>query len=153
LAAQDPAAAAEYAANAEQYIAGLNALDQRIQAQVATIPEENRKLVTDHDTLGYYADRYGLQVVGMIVPSVSSADSTTARGLAALIDSVKATNARAIFIEELGDPRLAEQISTETGAKVVTGLYTHSLSAPDGPAPTYLQMLEYDTQLIVDALR
>lgn len=149
----DPAGAAIYKANADAYIVKLNALDQRIRQQVIAIPKADRKLVTDHDTLGYFADRYGFEIVGMIVPSFSSVDSTPAKGLAELIDAIKATKTKAVFVEANANPQLADQIAQETGARVFTGLYTHSLSEPNGPAPTYIQMLEYDTQKIVEALK
>lgn len=149
----DPDGAAIYRANADAYIAKLNALDARIKQKVNTIPNSNRKLVTDHDTFGYYADRYGFEIVGMLVPSFSSADTSSAQQVANLIDQIRATGVKAIFLEQGTNPRLAEQIGHETGANIVTGLYTHSLSDADGPAPTYLQMLEYDTQVIVDALK
>lgn len=149
----DPAGAATYQTNADAYITKLRALDAKIQAEVATIPAANRKLVTDHDTFGYYADRYGFEIVGMLVPSFSSADSSTAQQLAQLVNQIKTTGAQAIFIEQSTNPAIADQIARDTGVKVVTGLYTHSLSEPNGPAPTYIQMLEYDTQKIVDALK
>jgi ABC-type Zn uptake system ZnuABC Zn-binding protein ZnuA len=149
----DPAGAELYKRNAAEYITKLNALDAEIKQRVSVIPAANRKLVTDHDTFGYFADRYGFEIVGMIVPSFTTADSSTAQQVAQLIDSIKATKAKAIFIEASTNPALADQIAQDTGATVVTGLYTHSLSEPNGPAPTYLKMLEYDTQKIVDALK
>lgn len=149
----DPAGAELYKQNADAYIVQLNALDEQIKVQVSALPTENRKFVTDHDTFGYFADRYGFEIVGMLVPSFSTADSTTARGLAQLIDSIRRTNAKAIFLEQSTNPQVAKQISQETGVKVITGLYTHSLSDAAGPAPTYLKMMEYDTQQIVDALK
>lgn len=148
----DPAGAATYKANADAYIAKLYALDSKIKNAVNTIPAPKRKLVTDHDTFGYYADRYGFEIVGMLVPSFSTADASTAQQLAALIDQIKATHAQAIFLEQNDNPQVAQQIARDTGIKIVTGLYTHSLSDANGPAPTYLQMLEYDTMLIVNAL-
>lgn len=149
----DPAGAEVYKKNADAYVVRLKALDAQIKTQVSAIPAENRKFVTDHDTFGYYADRYGFEIVGMIVPSFSSADSTTAQGLAQLSDAIKAANAKAIFVEQSTNPQVANQISKETGAKVITGLYTHSLSDAAGPAPNYLKMMEYDTQQIVEALK
>ena len=77
----------------------------------------------------------------------------TAQSLAGLVDSIESTGARAILLEASSNPQVAEQIANETDAKVVTDLYTHSLSGPNGHCATYLQMLEYDTQKIVDALK
>lgn len=149
----DPTGAATYQTNADAYIAKLNALDEKIKQTIGALPPEKRKLVTDHDTLGYYADRYGFEIVGALTPSFSSAESGSAKQLAALVDQIRANDVKAIFLEQGVNPQLAEQIGRETGARIVTGLYTHSLSDATGPAPTYLQMMEYDTQLIVDALR
>ena len=153
LSQADPAGASVYQANAEAYIAKLNALDAKIQKAVNAIPAERRKLVTDHDTMGYFADRYGFEIVGMLIPSFSTADASTAQQLAALVTVIKTSGAPAIFLEASDNPQMAQQIAQETGVRVVTGLYTHSLSEAGGPAATYLQMLEHDTQIIVDALK
>lgn len=153
LSQADPAGASTYAANADAYIAQLKTLDQNIAAQVSVLPAERRVLVTDHDTLGYYADRYGFRIVGMIVPSISTGASPSAQQVAQLIQQIKATQAKAIFLETSTNPQLAQQIAQETGVKVVTGLHTHSLTEPNGPAPTYIEMMKYNTRLIVDALK
>lgn len=149
----DPDGAQVYHANAEAYIAKLQALDNKIRQQVSVIPTNQRKLVTDHDTFGYFADRYGFEIVGMLIPSLSTADTANAQQLADVYDRIKASGAKAIFVEQGANPQLAEQVARDTGVKVIIGLYTHSLSAPDGPAPTYLQMLEYDVLTIVNALK
>lgn len=149
----DPEGAAVYRANADAYIAKLDVLDAKIKKTLGAIPEDRRKLVTEHDTFGYYADRYGFEIVGMVIPGFSSADTSSAQQVAALIDRIRGTGAKAIFLEQGTNPRLAEQIGKESGARIVTGLYTHSLGDANGPAPTYLRMLEYDTQVIADALK
>ncbi len=153
LTAIDPAGKEAYAANAAAYIAKLNELDGWIKQQVAQVPEARRLLVTNHESFGYFADRYGFRVVGSIVPSVSSAASPSAQDLARLSDEVKATGAPAVFLETGSNPQLADQLSGETGIKVVTGLLTHSTTTKDGPAPDYLSMMRYDVNAIVDALR
>jgi ABC-type Zn uptake system ZnuABC Zn-binding protein ZnuA len=145
----DPDGAAIYAANAAAYIEQLKALDQWITQQVATLQPERRLLVTNHESLGYFADRYGFTVVGAVIPSVSTDASPTAQQMAALIEQIKATGAPAIFLEMGANPQLAQQIAAETGVRVVTDLYTHSLSAPDGPAPTYIDMMKYNVSQIV----
>lgn len=149
----DPAGKDAYIANAESYIAKLNDLDKWIQAQVEQIPAERRLMVTDHHTFGYFADRYGFAIIGAIVPSFSSGASPSAQELAGLIDQVKRTGVPAIFLESTSSPQLAQQIAAETGVKVVTGLYTHSVTESDGQAPTYLDMMKYNVMLIVDALK
>jgi ABC-type Zn uptake system ZnuABC Zn-binding protein ZnuA len=149
LSQADPDGASVYAANAAAYIEQLKALDQWITQQVATLQPERRMLVTNHESLGYFADRYGFTVVGAVIPSVSTDASPTAQQMAALIEQIKATGAPAIFLEMGANPQLAQQIAAETGVKVVTDLYTHSLSAPDGPAPTYIDMMKYNVSRIV----
>jgi manganese/iron transport system substrate-binding protein len=149
----DPGGATTYEANAAAYIAKLDELDAWIKEQIATIPAQNRKLVMNHASHGYYADRYGLRVVGTVIPSVSTGESPTARQLADLAAAVRESGVKAIFVEIEENPTLAEQIAAETGIKVVTGLLDHSLSEPGGPAPTYIDMMRYDTRLIVEGLR
>ncbi len=153
LSQTDPAGAAVYAANANAYIAKLKELDQFIAEQVRTLPAERRLMVTDHDTFGYFADRYGFRVVGMIVPSISTGASPSAQEIAQLVQQIKATQARAIFLEAGTNPQLAQQIAKETGVKVVTGLQSHSITEQNGPAPTYIEMMKYNLKLIVEALK
>lgn len=149
----DPDGAASYAANAQAYVAKLQELDPWIVAQTQAVPAERRLLVTNHETLGYFADRYGFKIIGAIIPSVSADAAPAAQQLAKLIDQIKATRAPAIFLETGANPELANQVARETGVKVVTGLFTHALSDAGGPAPTYLDMLKYDVRVIVAALK
>jgi ABC-type Zn uptake system ZnuABC Zn-binding protein ZnuA len=149
----DPAGKDAYAANAAAYIAQLQTLDSWIKEQVSQVPPERRLLVTNHESFGYFADRYGFKIVGAIVPSVSTGASPSAGQLAALVDHVKQSGAPAVFLETGANAQLSQQLSQETGIKVVTGLFTHSVTAPDGPAPDYIAMMKYNTQAIVDALK
>ncbi len=153
LSQADPAGAATYAANADGYIEKLKELDGWIAEQVKRIPEKGRLLVTNHESFGYYADRYGFQVIGTILPGVSTGASPSARELARLARRIKATGAKAIFLETGSNPRLAAQIAKEAGIKAVTELYTHSVTEPDGPAPTYIEMMRFNTTAIVSALK
>jgi ABC-type Zn uptake system ZnuABC Zn-binding protein ZnuA len=153
LSQADPAGAAIYTANAQKYIGDLLALDDWIKTQVEKVPQSQRLLVTNHETFGYFADRYGFRVVGAIIPSISSGAAPSAQELAALIDQIRSSRAPAIFLETGTNPQLADQIASETGVKVVTDLYTHSLSAPGGPASTYIDMIKYDVTAIVEALK
>ncbi|TLN19524.1 zinc ABC transporter substrate-binding protein [bacterium] len=149
LAQADPAGAEGYAANAAAYQARLDELDAWIKAQVETIPPERRLLVTNHESFGYFADRYGFTLVGAVVPSVSSSASPTAQDLARLIDQIRQTGAPAIFLESGSNPELADQVAAETGVQVVTGLLTHSF----GPsAEDYIAMMKWNVGLIVKAL-
>ncbi len=153
LSQADPDGAALYAANAERYIAQLKELDGWIVAQVQAVPAERRLLVTNHESFGYYADRYGFQVVGAVIPSVSSGAAPSAQELASLIDHIRETHAPAIFLETGSNTALADQIARETGVKVVTDLYTHSITDAGGAAPDYLEMMRYNTHAIVEALK
>lgn len=149
----DPANSTIYAANADAYIDSLNELDGWIKQQVADIPPAKRLLVTNHESFGYFADRYGFDVVGTIMPSVSTQASPSAQQLVRLIDIIKQTGTRAIFLETGSSPQLANQVAAETGVKVVTELYSHSVTEADGPAPTYLDMMRANTRSIVEALK
>ena len=123
------------------------------QAAGAAGAEARRLLVTNHESFGYFADRYGFRVVGTVIPSVSTDASPSAQELARLVDRLKATGAPAIFLETGANPQLADQLAGETGIKVVTDLFTHSVTAPDGPATDYLSMMRYNVNAIVSALR
>jgi manganese/iron transport system substrate-binding protein len=147
----DPAGEEIYAANAEAYKAELMELDAYIEELVAAIPTENRLLVTDHDSLGYFADRYGFRVVGAVIPSVTTGASPSARELAQLTDTIQETGARAIFSDVASNTQIAEQLAADVGIPFVS-LYTHSLTEPDGDAPTYIEMMRYNARAIVAAL-
>jgi len=148
----DPAGEKTYGANADAYIKQLRDLDSWIADQVAAIPAEKRLLVTNHESLGYFADRYGFRVVGVVIPSVSSEALATAPQLALLVDGLKKAGAPAVFLELGGNTRLARQVAQEAGIRVVTELYSHSLTDSTGPAPTYLDMMRYNVKTIVEAL-
>lgn len=150
LSEADPDGAAAYAANATAYIAQLQELDQWITSQVQQVPPERRLLVTNHESFGYYADRYGFRVIGTLIPSVSSLASPSAQQLAQLVDQIRATGAPAIFLESGTNPQLAQQVAQEAGVRLVTGLYTHT---PGPDAPTYIGMIRYNTSKIVEALK
>lgn len=153
LIAADPAGKETYTQNAEAYIGQLQELDAWIKIQVETIPPENRLLVTNHESLGYFADRYGFTIIGTVVPSVTSGSSPSAQELASLISQVKTHRVKAIFLETGSNPQLANQISSETGVKVVSDIYTHSITDKNGPASTYILMMKANVTAIVEALR
>ncbi len=149
----DPEGAESYAANAQAYIRQLRELDRWIAEQVKQVPPEQRLLVTNHESLGYFADRYGFSIVGAVIPSFSTGASPSAQQMAQLIDHIRQSRVKAIFLETGANPQLAQQVARETGVKVVTQLYTHSVTAPGGDAPTYIDMMRHDTRRIVDALK
>ena len=153
LSKADPEGAATYQDNAGAYIAKLRELDRWITDRAQEVPEANRLLVTNHESFGYFADRYGFKIIGTLLPSVSTGSSPSAQQLAQLIDHITATGAKAIFLETGTNPQLAEQVAKETGSQVVTNLYSHSITEAGGPAPTYIDMMKFNTNAIVDALK
>lgn len=148
----DAEGAETYKANADAYIAQLIDLDAWIVEQVNTIPAERRLLVTNHDVFGYFAERYGFEIVDTIIASLSSVAEASAQDLAAVIDEIKASGAPAIFLGEVENADLANQIAAETGVKVVDDLYLESLTA-GAPAATYIDMLKHNVTRIVDGLK
>ena len=148
----DPAGEAVYKSNADAYIENLKTLDAWIVGQVNEIPAEKRLLVTNHEAFGYFAERYGLAVVGTVIESFSSEASPSARQLAALIDQIKSSQAPAIFLDASDNTALAQQIADETGVKVITDLHLESLTN-GAPAATYIDMMEYNVTQIVNALK
>lgn len=149
----DPDGAADYAKNADAYIAKLQELDRWIRTQLESVPPERRLLVTNHESFGYFADRYGLKVVGAIIPSASTSAAPSAQQLAGLIETIRSSGAPAIFLETGTNQQLANQLAAETGIQVVVGLQTHSLTRPDGSAGDYISMMRYNTEMIVQALK
>ena len=152
LSRADPAGAAGYRTNTDDYIADLRELDGWIKGQVDQIPPEKRLLVTNHDALSYFAEDYGFKVVGAVTPGVSAEASPSAKQMADLIQTIKTSGAPAIFLDISENQELANQIASDSGARVVTDLYVETLSSSDGPAPTYIQMMMYDVSIIVNAL-
>lgn len=150
LARIDPEGEATYRANAKNYAEALRELDVWISEQVATIPPARRLLVTNHESLGRFANRYGFEIVGTIFPNLTGEGSPSARQLSRLIDSIRSAGAPAVFLETGSNTALAEQVAAETGIEVVTDLYTHSLG--EG-ATTYLEMMRWNVNKIVGALR
>jgi ABC-type Zn uptake system ZnuABC Zn-binding protein ZnuA len=150
----DPAHAGQFKANAAEYENKLNALDQYIMQQIASIPEANRKFVSNHDAFGYYVDRYGLTFVGSVIPSMDSSYEPSAQELAKLEVAIKSQHVKAIFSESSVNPSLADQIARDAGVKVVDGaLYGDSLGPPGSGAETLDGMLKANTDIIVSNLK
>lgn len=148
----DPEGAALYQTNAEKYVAELQALDAWIVEQVAQISAERKLLITNHEALNYFAERYGFTIVGTVLASFSTNASPSAQQMAGLIEQIKATGAPAIFLDAGDNAALAQQIADETGVRVVTDLHLESLT--DGaPAATYIDMMKHNVTQIVNALR
>ena len=148
----DPDNAADYQAKAERYKSELKAMDTWIVEQVATIPPENRVLVTDHLVYGYFAERYGFEQIGAIIPGFSTISSPSAKDLAAIESAIQAHNVKAVFVSESTSPTLVQRVSEDTGVALVR-LYHGSLSEPDGPTATYIDMLRFNVNAMVAALQ
>ncbi len=150
LAAADPAGAETYAANAAAYLAELDALDAEIRAAVAALPDDRRTVVTSHDAFGYFAADYGLTFVAP--QGVSTEAEASAQDVAALITQIREAGIAAVFVENIADRRLLDQIAAETGAVIGGTLYSDALSAADGPAATYLDMMRHNLGQLTGAL-
>lgn len=151
LSTLDPARALEYAAAAEEYTATLTDLDQELRARVETLPQARRKLVSDHAEFGYFARAYGFELIGAVVPALSTMAAPSAQELAGLQDQIRATGVPAIFVSSTVNPQMAAQLAHDLGIQVVT-LYTASLSAPEGGASTYVDLMRAMMESIVTAL-
>jgi zinc/manganese transport system substrate-binding protein len=150
LAAADPGNAAVYRRNAAAYATRLDALDAELRASLARLPPERRRIVTSHDAFGYLAEAYGLEFLAP--QGVSTAAEASAGDVSALIRQVRDERITAVFVENVADPRLLEQVTRETGAEIGGTLYSDALSAPGGPAPTYVEMFRHNLRTLVDAL-
>jgi ABC-type Zn uptake system ZnuABC Zn-binding protein ZnuA len=148
----DPEGAETYKSNADAYIAQLKGLDAWTVEQVNTIPPERRLLVTNHEAVGYFAERYGFEVAGSVIPSFSSNAAPSAQEMASLIDEVKKLNAPAIFLDTADNNTLAQQIAGETSVRIVDNLHLESLTE-GAPAATYIDMMKYNVSRIVEALK
>jgi zinc/manganese transport system substrate-binding protein len=151
LIAADPAGKATYEANATAYLAKLAALDEKVKAAMAAIPAERRVIVTTHDAFGYFAAAYKLKVLPP--EGVSTESEASAKDVASIIRQIKTEKIPAVFLENISDPRLMQQIAQETGAKIGAPVYSDALSPPDGPAPTYIAMIEHNIAAFSDALK
>ena len=147
----DPVNAGVFAGNATGYKRTLEELDAWILEQVATIPEAHRKLVTNHPSFGYFAERYGLEQIGTVYP-VSPSSEPSAQDIAVLQDAIREYGVPAVFAESTVNPKLAEQVARDSGVRLVP-LYTGSLGGPGSGAASYIELMRFDTGAIVEALR
>jgi ABC-type Zn uptake system ZnuABC Zn-binding protein ZnuA len=148
----DPSNAADYAANAKNYLAELTELDAWIQTEVSKVPVENRKLVTDHHNMGYFIHRYNFELAGLVIDSLSTGASPSAQDLSALVDAIKEQNVKAIFVGSTVNPNLAEQISSDTGTTLVT-IDTASLGGEGSDTATYIEFMKKMVTTIVNGLQ
>lgn len=142
--------ASYYQGRADAYIAELRSLDKKAAARFGALPEGSRYVVTAHDAFGYLADAYGLTFLAPV--GIDTEAEPTARELADLIDFLKEVNAKALFVENITNPDLINQISVETGIKVEGRLYSDALSVKGSPATSYLAMYEHNLESLMTAL-
>ncbi|MDK1389570.1 zinc ABC transporter substrate-binding protein AztC [Sinorhizobium sp. 8-89] len=146
----DKAGCASYAANSEAYLKKLAELEAEVKASLEAIPADKRTVITSHDAFGYFEHEYGLKFIAP--EGISTEAEASASDVAKLIDQVKEDKASAIFLENITNPRLVEQIVTETGIKLGGTLYSDALSATDGPASTYIDMFRHNLDTINAAI-
>ena len=150
LIAADPAGKATYEANAKKFIDGMTAMEANVKAAVAKMPPERRKIITTHDAFGYFGSAYGMEFIAP--EGVSTESEASAQDVAKIITQIKKEHIPAVFLENVTDSRLLDQIASETGAKIGGTLYSDALSAPDGPAGNYLDMFRNNIDTLSTAL-
>ena len=146
----DPTDRATFEANARRYLAQLKRLDAGIASCMSAIPPVERKLVTDHDAFGYFADRYGITVVGAVIPSQTTQAQPSAKDLSDLVDLIRSEGVKAIFPESSLSPKLAQQIASESGATADHTLYGDTLGPEGSSGDTYLHMEQSNANAMVE---
>lgn len=150
LAAARPAQAQAIQARAAAYAARLQALDQQARAQLAAVPEAQRRVITAHDAFAYLGEAYGITFIAP--QGWNTSGEASASTVAAAIRQIKARQVRALFVENISDRRLIDRIARETGAKVGGTLYSDALSMPGTEADTYLKLYAHNLRQLLDAL-
>jgi len=149
LAAADPSHRHAFARNAASYLAKLRALDAGIAHCIASVPPARRRLVTDHDAFGYFAHRYGIDVVGAVIPSQTTEAQPSGKDLQALVELIERERVKAIFPESSLSPRVAEAIAHQTGSSADLTLYGDTLGPVGSAGATYLSMEAANTNAMV----
>jgi len=150
LIAADPAGKVTYEANAKKFIDAMAAMDANVRQAIAKLPPERRRIITTHDAFGYFGAAYGLEIIAP--EGVSTESEASAQDVAKIIRQIRSENIPAVFLENVTDHRLLDQIARETGAKIGGELYTDALSPADGPAATYLDMFRHNIETLTAAL-
>ena len=145
----DPAGRATFVRNAERTTRTLRSLDRQIDACVERVPPAKRKIVTTHDALGYFARRYGVEVVGAVIPSLSTQAQASAGDVQRLVDQIRREGVEAIFPESSVNPDIEKAIAREAGASIGDPLYADSLGPKGSPGETYMGALAADAAALV----
>ncbi len=151
LAEKDPANATLYQANAESYITEIMKLHEWARAEIGRLPSEKRKVITTHDAFAYFSKAYGVEFLS--AAGMGNQGDPSAEALARLVDQMRKQNIRAIFMENMGNPRMMETIARETGIENGGTLYSDALSAPGGPAPSYVAMFRHNVPVLIEAMQ
>jgi zinc/manganese transport system substrate-binding protein len=150
LIAADPAGKETYAANATKFLADIDDVEKIVKNSIAKLPPARRKIITTHDAFGYFGATYGMEFIAP--EGVSTESEASAKDVAKIIRQIKAEKVPAVFLENVTDHRLLDQIAKETGAKIGGTLYSDALSETNGPAATYLDMFRHNIQTLAAAL-
>jgi zinc/manganese transport system substrate-binding protein len=150
LSKADPAGKDIYAANAKAYLAKLIVLEREVRAAVNKIPADRRKIITSHDAFGYFGAAYRVEFIAP--EGVSTESAASAKDVARIIAQIRQQKIPAVFLENVSDPRLMQQIARETGARIGGRLYSDALSGPGGSAGSYLDMMRHNVRTLSAAL-
>lgn len=147
----DPAGAMTYQANAARYAKALRDFDAQAKAQFAAIPASKRRVITSHDAFGYFAMHYQ---ISFLAPEGVNADTEpSARHVAELIRQIKREKIRAVFVENMSNPKLMAQLSKDAGTTLGGTLYSDALSGPAEPASSYLKMMQHNVTQLLAGMR
>ena len=144
----DPGGASAYRAGAARYLTRLKTLDARVRACMSRVPANQRLLVTSHDALGYYARRYGIRVVGTVIPALTTAAQPSAGAVAKLVDTIEQTGVRTIFAESSVNPKVEQAIARQTGARIGPPLWADSLGPKGSSGATYVGSIAFNTEAL-----
>jgi zinc/manganese transport system substrate-binding protein len=150
LIAADPEGRGVYEANAARYLEAIAKEEEAVKQAIGSLPPERRKIITSHDAFGYFGKAYGLEIIAP--EGVSTESEASAQDVAKIIRQIREEKIPAVFLENVTDHRLLDQIARETGAKIGGTLYSDALSGPDGPAATYLDMFRHNVGTLTAAL-
>jgi zinc/manganese transport system substrate-binding protein len=150
LAAADPAGKSTYDANASAYLAKLDALETEVKDAIGRIPSDRRRIITSHDAFGYFGAAYGFDFIAP--EGVSTETAASAKDVAKIIGQIRKQKIPAVFMENITDPRMMEQIAKESGAKIGGSLFSDALSDEKGPAATYIDMMHNNIRQLSSAL-
>jgi zinc/manganese transport system substrate-binding protein len=145
----DPDGAADYRANADAYLAKIRELDQAVQACIDEVPADKRKLVTTHDALGYYAEHYGIEVIGTVIPALTTQGQPSAGETAELVRTIREEGVDTIFAESSVNPAVEDAIARESGATVGDELWADTLGPQGSSGATYLESIAANTRALV----